>query len=326
LSLSGGNVVGGFASINQSDSVNLIGTFSDVNVGDTESLVVDWGDGLAPTTTTLTGSTGNFSINYIYSNVLTQPSIDSIKAYVVDNFTGRSPTLTLSGAVIVTDIAPTLSNISGSKINENDLARLNGTIVDIGGANEVFAVTVNWGDNGATNDVITGLGTSDASGSISSGLTTTSYSWTASTGGLSLSHRYLSPGTDTSSSTHDYTATVVVADKANATSSQSSATITVQNVAPALTNLNVTSTVNEGGLATYSGTIVDAGTLDVFTIKTNWGDGPSDTITGLGTATLSGTSGLTNYTWSGAGRLLTLTHQYINDGRVKKNLKQASLL
>ena len=61
-------------------------------------------------------------------------------------------------------------------------------------------------------------------------------------------------------------------DKDNA-SSTSGAVVVVQNVPPTLSNVAITSAVNENGVATLSGTISDPGTLDSFTLTVNWGDG-----------------------------------------------------
>ncbi|MCA9121143.1 MAG: pre-peptidase C-terminal domain-containing protein [Planctomycetaceae bacterium] len=50
-------------------------------------------------------------------------------------------------------------------------------------------------------------------------------------------------------------------------------TVTVKNVVPIVSNLAVTSSVDEGDFATLSGEIGDPGTLDAFTLEVNWGDG-----------------------------------------------------
>nr|AGC72056.1 flagellar hook-length control protein FliK [uncultured bacterium A1Q1_fos_291] len=63
-------------------------------------------------------------------------------------------------------------------------------------------------------------------------------------------------------------------------SASASTSITVGNVAPQLQNLAVTSPVNENDIATFSGSIVDPGTQDTYTLTVDWGDGsPVDTFT-----------------------------------------------
>ena len=58
-----------------------------------------------------------------------------------------------------------------------------------------------------------------------------------------------------------------------------STTITVNNVAPTVNDLAVTSPINENDFAFLTGTIVDPGTLDTFTLDVDWGDGsPSTTF------------------------------------------------
>ena len=75
-------------------------------------------------------------------------------------------------------------------------------------------------------------------------------------------------------------------------------TITVANVAPTLTNLAVTSPINENGAATLTGNILDPGTLDSFTVSVDWGDGsPFETF-----AYAAGTTSFNE------------THKYLDDG------------
>jgi extracellular elastinolytic metalloproteinase len=53
--------------------------------------------------------------------------------------------------------------------------------------------------------------------------------------------------------------------------------LTVRNVAPTVSNVKVTSPINENDVATLSGTITDPGTRDSFTLRVFWGDGSVDT-------------------------------------------------
>jgi hypothetical protein len=72
--------------------------------------------------------------------------------------------------------------------------------------------------------------------------------------------------------------------------------INVRNVAPTLSNLSITSTIDENDVAVLSGDISDPGTLDAFTLVINWGDGPQETVAlAAGTTTFS------------------LTHRYLDD-------------
>jgi hypothetical protein len=55
-------------------------------------------------------------------------------------------------------------------------------------------------------------------------------------------------------------------------------TVEVNNVAPTLADVNV-SAVNEGGVATLTGRIVDPGLADTHTLSVSWGDGASSIVT-----------------------------------------------
>jgi hypothetical protein len=65
-------------------------------------------------------------------------------------------------------------------------------------------------------------------------------------------------------------------DKGSTTSSTS---VVVNNVAPTLSNVTVTSPINENGTATLTGNIVDPGTQDTFTLVVDWGEGTPETFT-----------------------------------------------
>ncbi len=56
---------------------------------------------------------------------------------------------------------------------------------------------------------------------------------------------------------------------------------TVNNVAPVLNDVMVTSPIDEAGTTTLSGTIIDPGSLDAFTLVITWGDGSVDTTINL---------------------------------------------
>jgi Ca2+-binding RTX toxin-like protein len=73
----------------------------------------------------------------------------------------------------------------------------------------------------------------------------------------------------------------------------------VNNVAPVLGDLHTT-TIQENGTTTLSGTITDPGTLDSFKLDVNWGDplSPKNTET---------------YTFAAGTKSFELTHQYLDD-------------
>jgi Ca2+-binding RTX toxin-like protein len=78
-------------------------------------------------------------------------------------------------------------------------------------------------------------------------------------------------------------------------STEATATVVILNSAPALT-LDPIAAIVEGGTATLSGTIADAGVGDTITLTVNWGDGSDPQTIALGT-----------------DRQFVLQHQYLND-------------
>ena len=128
----------------------------------------------------------------------------------------------------VTNVAPTLSNLSGDTINEGDTATVTGNIADPR-TDDTFDLVIDWGD-----------------GSVPEAFLDTPQ------GAFSKTHTYLDdpPGTETS-----YTVDVSVDDGDGGTDSGSTS-VTVNNLAPTLSNLSG-DTIDEGGTATVSGTITD---------------------------------------------------------------------
>lgn len=80
-----------------------------------------------------------------------------------------------------------------------------------------------------------------------------------------------------------------------ASSDSTSQTITVANVAPALSNVTITPSINENGTVTLQGDITDPGALDNFTLVVNWEGTPQSFSLAAGTTHFSE------------------THQYLDD-------------
>ena len=70
----------------------------------------------------------------------------------------------------------------------------------------------------------------------------------------------------------------------------------MNNLAPTLSNVAVTSPINENGSATLTGNIADVGTQDSFTLTVNWGDGHTS-----------------DFTYPAGTTAFTETHQYLDD-------------
>ena len=73
-------------------------------------------------------------------------------------------------------------------------------------------------------------------------------------------------------------------------------TITVNNVAPQVSGVAITTPIFENGTATLTGTITDPGTQDTFTLVVNWGEGAPQT-----------------YNLAAGATSFSVTHQYLDD-------------
>ena len=69
----------------------------------------------------------------------------------------------------------------------------------------------------------------------------------------------------------DYIVNVTIEDDDTGADGPVATTVTVNNVAPAITAVG--DVIDEGGTATVSGTITDPGVEDTFTMTIDWGDG-----------------------------------------------------
>jgi uncharacterized repeat protein (TIGR01451 family) len=147
---------------------------------------------------------------------------------------------------------PTLSGLSlTSPISENGSATLAGSISGPE-ATDALTLLVNWGDG-----------------------TVLTYTYAAGTTSFSQTHPYLDDN-PTVTPSDSYTVNLSLSDGINTITNSLSAI--VNNVAPLLSNVAATS-INENGSTTLTGSIVDPGTLDPFTLVINWGDGAVMTST-----------------------------------------------
>jgi hypothetical protein len=163
--------------------------------------------------------------------------------------------------VTILNVAPVVTAVADI-IDENDYAAVSGTITDPG-TEDTFTVVIDWGD-----------GSSDT------------YDYPAGTTVYSETHRY--PDDDPTGTPSDvYPITVTVTDKDGGVG-VAATTVTVNNVAPAVTAVG--SVIDENDYATVSGTITDPGSLDTFTLIIDWGEGsPITYYYGAGTTTFSET-------------------------------------
>jgi PKD repeat protein len=253
----------------------------------------DVGDG------TYGGSGANTSQVVSSSTLFEGPGDYTVKARIIDKdgeFTDYTTIIHVSNA------APTLTNVVGDTIFENEVATIGATIVD-SGATDVFEVDVDWLDGSTA--TIGGLGSSDVAGMMGD----TTYQWTAATRRLELSHQYFDDGL-TNAPTDTYDVSLIVRDDEMDSTGPYLAPVIVNNVAPALIVATMQN-VFEGdeldlsalGGAPALGLYIDPGTLDTHTATVDWGDGTAienaTVFAGMGSGTLGG------------------THVYADDGKYK---------
>jgi hypothetical protein len=167
----------------------------------------------------------------------------------------------LSRRISEVNVAPIVTSLAvASPIDEGSLATLTGTIDDPNSA-DPHTLVVTWGP----------------------GEDSTTYDLPA--GQLSFSVTHLFADDDPSGTSSDtYPISVTVTD-GGGLSASGSTTVTVNNVAPALSDLSVVP-ILENGTTTLTGRISDMGTLDTFTVVIDWGNG-SQTFTNVGAGTFS---------------------------------------
>lgn len=169
--------------------------------------------------------------------------------------------------ITILNVAPAVT-ATGDTIDENGTATVSGTITDPG-TMDTFTAIIAWGD-GSSN----------------------TYNYAAGTTTFSETHQYLDDA-PTGTPSDVYTVTVTVTDKDGGVGNAST-TITVNNVAPAITATG--STIDENGTATVTGTITDPGTLDTFSVVIGWGEGAPQ-----------------SYSYPAGSTSFSESHQYLDD-------------
>jgi parallel beta-helix repeat protein len=232
--------------VNEGSPYSLNVTFTGASTN--HKVTINWGDGdieeiaVAP---------GVFSItpSHTYADdnpTATASDVLSISVTVAEVAGGGSDSDTTS--VTVSNVAPTLGGLVATPVSEGGEVHFSGNIVDPG-ADDTFTLLVDWGDGSAPE----------------------TFTYAAGTTTFDEVHTYVDDN-PTLTNNDNYTISVTLTDD-DTGSSSSSATANVANVAPVVSNVSLTSPVNEGGPVTLSGDITDPGTEDTFTLTVDWGDG-----------------------------------------------------
>ncbi len=249
--------------IDENGTTTLSGTIVDVGSLDTFTLEVDWGDGSE--LEIFDYSTTSFSETHQYlDDNPTGTAVDdiTINITVKDDDLSESSTNT---TVNVTNLAPTLSNIAITDVDENGVATLTGNLADVS-TEDSFTLDVDWGD----------------------GSSPSTYSYPAGTAVFTETHQFIDDN-PTNTLSDPYTVNLILTDDDTGTDVDS-VVVTVTNLNPVLSNIAITN-VDENGVATLTGSIADVGTEDSFTLDVDWGDGstPSSYSYPAGTAVFTET-------------------------------------
>jgi len=254
--------------INENDVVTLTVAFSP-DPGE-HTATINWGEG-EPQKLDLPAGEYSFTVPHQYlDDNPTETLSDQYKIAVTVTDDGPASG-SGSTSVTVNNVPPSLSGVPVDlgTIDENGSVTLSGTVVDPG-TQDTFTLTVDWGEGSPVPVTVKDDRT------------------------FSATHQYLDDNpSGTPSDTYSIAVKVTDDDTGGGTTG---ASVTVDNVPPTLSNVHVTSPINENDTATLTGTISDPGTQDTFTVVVNWGEGEPQE--------LKLPAGATSF---------SATHQYLDD-------------
>jgi uncharacterized repeat protein (TIGR03803 family) len=243
------NIIVNPSTIIAGGTTSVSGNISDVGTLDPHNVTISWGDGSPNTTLNLVAGVTFFNANHQYDSIGTF----NIGITVSDDDTGSAN----GGASLTVNTPPVLSNVTvSSPITENGSATLSGNITDPNSGDQ-FSLTVNWGD----------------------GSPPQFFNYPPGTSAFNEAHQYRDDN-PTATPADNYAISLSLSDGRE--SDADSATVTVNNAVPVLTNVAANpSTINVGGITNLSGTVSDVGTLDTHQIVITWGDGSPNTTLSL---------------------------------------------
>jgi hypothetical protein len=253
----------------ENGTATLTGSYTDVGTQDTHQLDIDWdGDGTFDQTVAVTG--GNFSVSHQYLDdnpTGTASDTVNINIRLRDDDGGENLDST---AVTIQNVNPTIVLNPLATISENGTATVTGTYSDVG-TQDTHQLDIDWDGDGVFEQTVIVTG-----------------------GAFTVTRQFLDDNpTGTSSDTHDVNVRLRDDDGGIAAATRS---LTMVNVAPTITDLQVTTPIDENTTATLSGSYTDLGTQDTHQLDIDWdGDGTFD------------------QTVSVTGGNFSITHQYRDD-------------
>ncbi len=195
---------------------------------DTFTGTVAWGDGSSDA---IVGAHNTLSHTYAQEDVYT------ISVTVTDDDGGVGTTTT---AVMVNNVAPTVTAGTNDTINEGDTFTQAGSFSDPGA--DTWSAKVDWDEAGGFVDLAVDQATKT----------------------FDLSHKYVQDGT--------YHVVVKVFDGTEWSSDTTVVTVTANNVAPVVAITSLVTTIDEGSAFWLTGSFTDPG-ADLWTATVDWGDG-----------------------------------------------------
>ncbi len=235
------------AQVNEGESFDVSGTLQDSDTLDTHSVVIDWGDGVE--TNELGSGVVSFQIPHQYLDDdpnLTSSDTHAVSILLVDEAGATAGT---NVAITVANVAPTIKSLdlSSTVIAENETVTLNGQFRDPG-LGDIHSLTIDWGDGNASHPT------------LEIGQRT-----------FSVMHQYLDDNPSVTPSDHYFIGVTIADDDGG--SDTDTAELTVQNVPPQLTGVEISSPISPYQTAVLRGTISDPSPRDTFSLVVDWGDG-----------------------------------------------------